>query len=232
MRKEPVSLKHIDELIPLGQKVEIYVPKGNFEGTYSSFLYDMDDKFLYILMPTDERGLKAVIRKNDEFYISFVDKKDRRIGFSTSLVEIVGDEDKTIYKIKKPEKEAYSIEFRENFRVDVLSNANVTLIKDSNISKGEGTIIDISASGAKLSVNVALNIAMDVGDRVFLSCKLGDTTLDNIEARVVRKAIAESEGVNHYGLRFVNLDKKLEDKLIKFCINRQFELARKMSGLE
>ncbi len=231
MRKEPISLKNINALIPMGQKVEVYVPEGNFKGTYSSFIYDMDEDFIYLLMPTDERGLKAVIRKGKNFYVSFVDKKDRRIGFLTTLEDIVNDEDRVIYKISKPKEDAYSIEFRENFRVDILTDAKITYIKGADISKSSGTVIDISASGAKISVGLAVETKLEIGDRIFLSFKLDDIQMDNIEAKVVRKATSKADKVNHYGLHFINLDKKLEDKLIKFCIRKQFELARKMRGL-
>ncbi len=231
MRKEPISLKNISELIPLGQKVEVYIPEGNFKGTYSSFIYDMDEHFIYLLMPTDERGIKAIIREGDNLYVSFVDKKDRRIGFSTHLKETVNDDDRIIYKIDKPEEDAYSIEFRESFRVDILADAQITYIKGADISKGSGTVIDLSASGAKLSVGIASSLSLEVGDRIFVSFSLNDMQLKNIEARVVRKAESRVDKVNHYGLHFINIDKKLEDKLIKYCINRQLELARKARGL-
>jgi len=231
VRKEPISLKNINELIPLGQKVEVYIPEGNFKGTYSSFIYDIDEKFIYLLMPTDERGIKAIIREGDSLYVSFVDKKDRRIGFATYLKEKVNDEDRIIYKIDTPKEDAYSIEFRENFRVDILADAQITYIKADNISKSSGTVIDLSASGAKLSVGIASKLALEVGDRIFISFNLKDIQLKNIEARVVRKIESRADKVNHYGLHFINPDKKLEDKLIKFCISRQLELARRAKGL-
>ncbi len=231
MRKEPISLKNIDKIIPIGQKVEVYIPKGNFQGTYSSYIYDFDDNYIYILMPTNENGLKAIIRQNDELYISFVDTKDRRIGFLSHLIEIINEEDKTLYKISKPKQEAYSIEFRENFRVDILTDAMITYIKDSNISKSIGSVIDISASGAKLSVGMSLAEKFNIGDSVFLSFSLNNMSLNNIEAKIVRKSLSKVDKVNHYGLHFINLDKKVEDAIIKFCIKRQLELARKMKGL-
>jgi c-di-GMP-binding flagellar brake protein YcgR len=191
----------------------------------------MDTQFIYLLMPTNKNGLKAIIRKGDELYVSFVDKKDRRIGFSSHLLDVLNDDDKTLYKIDKPNKEAYSIEFRENFRVDILTDATITYIKGSNISKSVGSVIDISASGAKLSVGISLEDKLEVNDTLFLSFSLNEMELQNIEAKIVRKALSRVDKVNHYGLHFVNLDKKVEDSIIKFCISRQLELARKMRGL-
>ncbi len=231
MRKEPINFQNVVGKIPIGQKIEVYVSEGNFEGTYSSFIYDLDDKFIYILMPTNTSGLKAVVRKGGSFYISFIDEKERRIGFKTTLNDIIKEEDRVIYKAERPKEEAYIMEFRENFRVDILAKADISFIKHSEISKGEATAIDISASGAKLSAGISLEDELEIGDTIFVSFELEGIALNNVESRIVRRTLSKGEKVNHYGIKFVNLDKKLEDRIIKFCIRKQLEMARKMKGL-
>lgn len=225
MRRESVNIKDIGKIIPLGQKIMVYVNKGNFKGTYSSYIYDIDDNGIYILMPTNENGLKAVIRKQEKIDISFVAKNNGRIGFNSEVKNIVKKEDRVIYLLKRPEK-MEKMELRENFRVEVLLNAEFYYIQKGKIQKYKGTIIDISAGGIKLSCDLDLEIR----DRLFLKFNLGNYLLDQIETEVSRKVITGEKGVKHYGLRFIGLDKNKEEKIIKFCINKQLEFARKMRG--
>jgi len=228
LRREPLRVSDIGKIIPLGQKVVVYIEKGNFAGTYSSYIYDIDENYnVYIAMPTNENGLKAVIREGEEVEISFVDKRGYRIGFTSKLVEIIKDGERVIYKLEKP-KSLARVELRENFRVPVLIEAEFYVFKDGKIQKAKGTILDISAGGVKLSTDIEL----EPRDKLFLNFELGDKRMEEVEAEVIRKAITGEKGVNHYGLRFINLTKEQEDSIIKFCLARQLELARKMRGLE
>ncbi len=231
MRIEPIGKKGRKCVIPLGEKIDIYIPEGDFQGIYSSYLYDMDDESLYILPPTHENGLKAILRRNQEFYISFIDEKNRRIGFLARMMDVIEKDSKELYRVTKPSDEIYVIEFRENFRVDVLAEATVVYKKRGNLITTKGTIIDISASGAKLSLSMDIRDELEVGSIVLISFEVENIKVENVEAKVVRKAISKTEGVNHYGIKFLSLDRQTEDRIIKFCIHKQFELARKMRGL-
>ena len=228
MRREPIRVADIGKVIPVGQKVMVYIEEGNFAGTYSSYIYDVDENYnVYIAMPTNENGLKAVIREGDRVEVSFVNNKGFRIGFTARLVETIKKGDRVIYKLGKPESLA-RVELRENFRVPVLIETQFYVFKGGKIEKSSGTILDISAGGVKLSTDLDL----DVRDKLFMDFELGNRKLEEIEAEVVRKAITGEEGVKHYGLRFTDLTKEQEDAIIKFCLARQIELARKMRGLE
>ena len=228
MRREPIRVADIGKVIPLGQKIMVYIDGGNFAGTYSSYIYDIDENYnVYISMPTNENGLKAVIREGSRVEISFVSNKGYRVGFTSRLIEVIKKDERVIYKLNKPES-LVKVELRENFRVPVLIEVRFYVFKGGKIEKAEGTILDISAGGAKLSADVNL----EVRDKLFLDLNLGIKKLEEIEAEVVRKAITGEEGVKHYGLSFTDLTKEQEDAIIKFCLSRQIELARKMRGLE
>ncbi len=227
MREESLSIKSLDKIIPIGQKIMVYIPEGNFQGTYSSYIYDFDDNYIHILMPTNENGLKAVVREGDKINVSFVAKNGYRLGFDTHIYEIVQEGSKVIYKLNKPQK-AFKIELRENFRVEVLIDTEFYYFKEGKIGKSKGTIIDISAGGVKFSCNDEL----DIRDKLFLTFQLGNHLLDGVEVEVVRKVITGEEGIRHYGLKFSNIDKKKEEIIIKFCINKQLEMARKLRGVE
>ncbi len=228
MRREPIRISDIGKVIPAGQKVTVYLESGNFEGTYSSYIYDVDEDYhIYIAMPTNENGLKAVIREGERVEVSFADNRGYRIGFTSRLIEVVREDERIIYKLGKPEALA-RVELRENFRVPVLIETRFYIFKGGRIERAKGTILDIGAGGVKLSADLDL----EVRDRLYLDFELGHRKLEEIEAEVVRRAITGEEGVKHYGLRFIGLTKEQEDAIIKFCLARQKELARKMRGLE
>jgi c-di-GMP-binding flagellar brake protein YcgR len=232
MRKEAIKPKDIEKVIPISQKVDVFIRDGNFKGVYSSYIYDLDDNYIYLLQPTNKNGLNAVIRHDEEFDVSFINKDGKRMGFSSKLKEIIKEDDKTILKISKPKEVFYRIELRENFRVDILAEAEVIYLKNSSPKRSKSTIIDISASGAKISANIELSAELNVGEVVYLTFELEDgMKVENLEARIVRKAIATESGVHHYGLQFVNLDRKLHEKMVKFCLNKQLEFVRKMRGM-
>jgi c-di-GMP-binding flagellar brake protein YcgR len=228
LRKEPIRVSDISKVIPIGQKVMVYVQEGNFQGTYSSFIYDIDDAYnIHISIPTNENGLKAVVREGDKVEVSFVDRRGFRVGFTSKIKEVLNNGGQVIYKLSRPESLA-RVELRENFRVPVLIETSFYVFKKGKIEKAKGTILDISAGGVKLSTDIDLEIR----DRLFLEFDLGSTRLDEIEAEVIRKAITGEEGVKHYGLHFTDLSKEQEDLIIKFCLSKQLEIARKMRGIE
>ncbi len=226
MKHKKIDLKDIDKVIPIGEKIMVYVNEGNFKGTYSSYIYDIDDDTIHILMPTNENGLNAVLRRRDSINVSFVAKNGDRLGFHSNIADIVENGKKKIYRIEKPTA-INKIELRNNFRIEILIKAEYYYFRDGKIQKGEGTLIDISAGGAKISVEDEFEIK----EKLFLQFVLDGYLLNGIEALVVRVAF-RSEDVRHYGLMFTNLDKDKENRIIKYCINKQMEMIRKMKGID
>ncbi len=219
--------KNIDNIIPIGQKIMVYVTEGNFKGTYSSFIYDLDNNSILIFMPTNENGLKAILRPKDRIQISFVAKNGDRFGFGAVIQNTKKEDGKILYQIGKPNK-ITKTELRDNFRVQVLIDAEFYYFKDGKIQQGEGTIIDISAGGAKLSCESEFTVR----DKLSLKFVLGEYLVSGQEAEVARIALANEDGIRHYGLRFTNMEKETENRIIKFCLNKQMEMIRKERGME
>jgi c-di-GMP-binding flagellar brake protein YcgR len=225
LKYEQINIKDIDSTIPVSQKIMVYIEEGNFAGKYSSYIYDFDGESLLILIPTDDKGSKAVLRTNDNVHISFIAKNGKRLGFSSSIIKAEKDGNNTLYRVKKPTT-ILEMDLRDNFRVEVLMDTEFFYFNDGKIQKSKGTILDISAGGIKLSCEEEL----EVRSKIFLKLVLNDYILDGIEAEVVRIALIKDDKVKHYGLRFTNLDKEKEDRIIKFCINKQLEEIRKLRG--
>ncbi len=227
MRKEPISSRAFNPEKLIGQSIAVEIYEGDFKGIYSSFVYDVDDNYIYALSPTDERGVRAFIRPNQRVGVSFLDERKRRIGFDTTVIDIIKDGDNILCKLTIPD-EFYRIELRENFRVDVFIETKFFRIEKGKPTEKKATILDISAGGLKISTEEELKI----GEVITISFSVDNTFFNYLKAMVVRKIKAGDGTVNHYGLKFIEMDKKAEDSIIKFCLKKQMEIAKKERGIE
>ncbi|MGE4547325.1 MAG: flagellar brake protein [Desulfurella sp.] len=223
MEKEKVFTKNIKEIIDVGQNISVEIPAGDYKGVYYSYVYDEDDKHFYILLPTDTLGRAAFLRAGDSITISCISKKNIRVGFETKLVQIIKN-DKTLYKINKP-TEFYKYEFRENFRVDVLINAKCYFYDHNHqLQTRQASVLNLSASGAKISLNEYL----ELNKSIIIEFKLENKTF-NLSATIVRRSEID-KSTFHYGVKFEELDQKDKDFLIRFCLKKQMEILRMQRG--
>lgn len=223
MEKEKVFTKNIKEIIDVGQNISVEIPSGDYKGVYYSYVYDEDDKHFYILLPTDTLGRAAFLRAGDSITISCISKKNTRVGFETKLVQIIKN-DKTLYKINKP-IEFYKYEFRENFRVDVLINAKCYFYDHNHqLQTRQASVLNLSASGAKISLNEYL----ELNKSIIIEFTLENKTF-NLSATIVRRSEID-KSTFHYGVKFEELDQKDKDFLIRFCLKKQMEILRMQRG--
>ncbi|OSS42921.1 type 4 pilus assembly PilZ [Desulfurella amilsii] len=226
MEKEKVFAKNIKEIIDVGQNISLEIPSGDYRGVYYSYVYDEDDNHFYILLPTDSLGRAAFLRAGDSVTISCISKKNIRVGFETKVLQVIKD-DKTLYKISKP-TEFYKYEFRENFRVDVLINAKCYFYDHNQQLQTRQTrqtsILSLSASGAKISLNEYL----ELNKHIIIEFTLENQTF-NLDATIVRRSEID-KSTFHYGLKFEDINQKDKDFLIRFCLKKQMEFLRMQRG--
>jgi len=223
MEKERVFAKNIKEIIDVGQNISVEIPSGDYEGIYYSYVYDEDDNHFYILLPTDTLGRAAFLRVGDSITISCISKKNIRVGFETKVVQIIKG-DKTLYKITKP-SEFYKYEYRENFRVDVLINAKCYFYDHNHqLQTKQASILNLSASGSKISLNEYL----ELNKSIIIEFTLENKTF-NLNATVVRRSEID-KSTFHYGLKFEEVNQKDKDFLIRFCLKKQMEILRMQRG--
>jgi len=215
------SIKMTDNIIPIGEKIIFNILDTNFKGIYSSYIDDLDKTSLYVLMPTDARGIKGVAKKGDRVAISFIDAKKGRLGFFSVVEDIIKDNKKIIYKISRPEK-LFRTELRDNFRVDTFIEAIYNIQGTFQKRFKKTTILNLSAGGAKISVDNELQI----GDKINLSFHLDGYKMGFLEAEICREAKAEI-GLYHYGVKFVDMPNDSKERIIKYCIKKQLEMIRK-----
>jgi c-di-GMP-binding flagellar brake protein YcgR len=223
MEKERVFTKNIKEIIDVGQNISVEIPSGDYKGVYYSYVYDEDDNHFYILLPTDTLGRAAFLRVGDSITISCISKKNIRVGFETKVVQIIKG-DKTLYKITKP-SEFYKYEYRESFRVDVLINAKCYFYDHNHqLQTKQASILNLSASGSKISLNEYL----ELNKSIIIEFTLENKTF-NLNATIVRRSEID-KSTFHYGLKFEEVNQKDKDFLIRFCLKKQMEILRMQRG--
>ncbi|MGC8706124.1 MAG: flagellar brake protein [Desulfurella sp.] len=224
MEKEKVFPKDINEIISVGQNINIEILTGDYKGIYYSYVYDEDKDGFLIFPPTDSLGRMGFVKVGDMISVSCISKKNMRVAFDSKILQIIKNSDKTLYKITKP-TEFYKYEFRENFRVDVLLNATCYFYDTSNkLQTKQASILNLSASGAKVS----LNEFFELNKPIILEFTLENKTF-NVNATIVRR-LQIDKNTYHYGVKFEEMDHKDKDFLIKFCLKKQMELLRMQRG--
>ncbi|MGC8502531.1 flagellar brake protein [Desulfurella sp.] len=224
MEKEKVSAKSIKEIIDIGQNINIEILNGDYKGIYYSYVYDEDNEGFLILLPTDNLGRVGFVKKGDTISISCISKKNMRVGFDSKILQIIKDNDKTLYKISKP-TEFYKYEFRENFRVDVLLNAKFFYYNSNKqLQTKQAWVINLSASGAKIS----LNEFFELNNTIIVEFTL-ENKVFNLNAVIVRR-LQIDKSTYHYGIRFEEINQKDKDFLIKYCLKKQMEFLRMQRG--
>lgn len=224
MEKEKVFAKNIKEIIDIGQNINVEILNGDYKGIYYSYVYDEDNEGFLILLPTDNFGRVGFVKTGDTISVSCISKQNMRVGFDSKILQILKNSDKTLYKISKP-TEFYKYEFRENFRVDVLLNAKISYYDSKNkFQTRQAWIINLSASGAKIS----LNEFFELNNNIIIEFTLENKTF-SINAVVVRR-LQIDKSTYHYGVHFGEINQKDKDFLIKFCLKKQMEILRMQRG--
>ncbi|MGB9667681.1 MAG: flagellar brake protein [Thermosulfidibacteraceae bacterium] len=162
IRKENID---IEKVLNIGQSIIVKKTRDNTHG--HSNLQDMDSENIYIMQPTDEKGLPVVLLPNDEVMVSLIGKQGKRYGFYSKVTKHIR---KPFFLIglKKP-KEVYVVELREYFRVPVFIPFKAKLAEAIKDETGKtkyvpkdvefsGYVHDISGGGMFITTNVDLKI--------------------------------------------------------------------------
>lgn len=224
MEKEKVFAKNIKEIIDIGQNINVEILNGDYKGIYYSYVYDEDNDSFLILLPTDNFGRVGIVKVGDTISIICISKQNMRVGFDSKILQILKNSDKALYKIAKP-TEFYKYEFRENFRVNVSLNAKFFYYNSNKqLKTKQAWVINLSASGAKISLNEFL----ELNNTIVIEFTL-ENKVFNINAVIVRR-LQIDKSTYHYGVRFEEINQKDKDFLIKFCLKKQMEILRMQRG--
>jgi len=194
--------------------------------TFDVALYDKDEKYMYWLLIDikSREGLKPGL----PIKVTFLRKGDAIYNFESTILEIIQEGHNIIVKLPHT-FEMNRIQRREFPRVETDIPAMIGQLKtiDGNEKMvwQTGSILDISASGAKFCIpsEEKNEVRFSIGDIAIIKFELSGEKYE-IEANIENKD--EREVSLCYGLKFKNVKDKIKDKIFDFVQKEQRKMAK------
>lgn len=213
----------------MNSKCEILIDEDN--SVYKSSIQDMGEDYIGIAIPICE-GKYAPLKENEQVTVVYYDK-DNLYGFNTN---VIGRKRDTIPIILlSVPKSIKKIQRRKFFRVNLLkdveylkvdkdlsaSTFNKLIKNPKNFTKA--LMIDLSGGGIRLKTKEEIKS----GDRFIIKI-----SLDNEDVFVIDDCIRVYKDLdsNLYvsGFTFVNIDAKVQDKIIAYVFRVMREQMKKI----
>lgn len=205
----------------VGMKVQLELESDDERQAFPSKIEDLDGKNLVIGMPIKANYIYFV-SLSEVVYVYF----SRKDSFYRLESKVIGKRYKPIpVLILEPLKPPYKYQRRSFFRIDIILDVRVILMKNDELYKTlEGKTKDISGSGALLALPE--NIKKKGLVKLKINIK-GETLF--LKAKVIRCYKDEFRQVNPYNVavQFMDIDEKTQDKVVKFTLEEQRKLRKK-----
>jgi c-di-GMP-binding flagellar brake protein YcgR len=213
------------DLPNINQKIELTVLQGPFASAYSTYVEDVDATTLVVVRPTVGGELIA-LAPGDHVRVEFSIKGSARIAYPT---RVIGLETRVVPVIllSHPEKgQVERFQQRDFVRLDARVPVIYTVMHSPDgpmYRKGplESHTRDISGNGAQILCPEAykpgtqLDIHLDVAGKSI-----------HAVAEVIRQVDVLRSGESWMGVRFIGIEERTRDQIIRFIFNEQRERRR------
>lgn len=214
------------DLPNINQKIELKVLHGPFASAYSTYVEDVDNGSLVVARPTVGGELIALM-PGDAVRVEFAIKGSARIAFPTRIlsmdVRVV-----PVVVLAPPEKgQVERFQQRDFVRLDAFVKIDYTILYSPEPGvrrqlRHQSQTRDISGNGAQILCpepyppGTQMDIHLDVGGKML-----------HTVAEVIRAADqGKAPGDYWIGVRFVGMDERTRDQIIRYIFNEQRERRR------
>ncbi len=189
-------------------------------------LYDKDEKYMYWLLLDDIEH--ASIAQNSKIKITFLREGDAVYTFDSQIGKVMQDRHKTIiimphtFKLTRKQR-------RELSRASTDMPAFIGIAKETE--EGEdiiwysGSILDISAMGAKLRISPETSKEYEIKLYEELEIKF-ETDEKSITSKAKIVSIGKEETATYIGLEFLDMKEASRDQIFKYVLNEQKKLLQ------
>jgi len=218
--------QNFEDAVRLGMPaiVEVVRPE-ELEGTYKSSVYDYfpDKDILKIAMPS-YKGRLIPLPEGSIVYVKLIDR-GAIYAFRTTVISSGKDEEGFFVTYVRTPKRVRRVQRRRFKRVPLVLEGTYKLSEDDTPKKF--LTKDFSAGGILMIVSEPLV----VGQVILISLRLKDDLyLKDIKSKAVREAGKTPQGDYMYGVMFLNVDPKLEKKLVVFTFEQELKSRKKEGG--
>ena len=212
-----------EDYLDINQNIELEINQGPYQGRYMSKISDISEAEMTVMAIYDEELIP--LRKN-------------------LPVDVYFNGEHAVYKFKSKVKKRYKdpiplivlsipqeikrIQRRQYFRLKVNKNIYYKLAKnDEDKQKKEDykktQIVDISGGGVKM----VLNNDLKKGDIIQILLKIDCLKQTPITGKVVRFITSEDGYTKFAGIKFIDIKRSIQDKIIGWIFDYQRDLRRR-----
>lgn len=214
------------DLPAVGTRLELKILRGPFAGSYSTYVADVDDQAIIVARP--ELGETPVtLAVGDPLRIEYAVRGLARITFSTRVLGFSRDRIPLV-RLSIPEQDAMErYQQRDFVRLDASLNLIYYVISRPGGMQGASGIHksitrDISGNGAQ----ILCTEPFPPGTQLDVHLEVGDQTIHTV-AEVIRQVEQANHREHWIGVRFVGLDERERDTIIRFIFAEQRERRRR-----
>jgi c-di-GMP-binding flagellar brake protein YcgR len=216
------------ELPKINQKLEFKILYGPYAAAYSTYVDDADERYLTVVRPT-VGGQPVPVAIGDTVRLEYAVKPLARLAFPARVVALE-ELGVPLVRLAIPDKsQVERFQQRDFVRLDAGLGLLYYIIATPDHSAQPGGVFrsrtrDISGNGAQIltpepyPAGTRLDIHLEVGDRMV-----------HAVGEVIRQV--EQQGLREHwlGVRFVGLDERDRDVIIRYIFNEQ--RVRRRRGL-
>ena len=214
----------IKDMIEIGGKLEIVIKRDSQEDTKGySMVQDITSEGELVITQSMRDGIPVVIRLNDTLRVFFF-QEESCFAFDGKPIERFKIENANMISIRQISP-IEKVQRRQFYRLRIVLPVNLKLLD----VKGDAPIIksysiDISGNGLRLNIDEKLDINSMIECNIELSA---EETL-TIRGKVVRVALDDKYADKYdIGISFVDIPRKVQDRIVKFIFDKQRELINK-----
>lgn len=213
------------EKYSIGQKIMVSKKTDANMTEYYSVIQNIKGNEIYIAIPY--RGESPLVLTHDEIILVKYVKENAAFLFpSRYLGKYQETRALIMYRISEPSKESMKrVQLRKFVRVALMLDVKYRLAKEDDWKKG--TAVDLSAGGLRLAVKQSYEPG-DVLD-LYFEIESQESIRDfQLKGEVVRCILADADAkVYHLGIKFVNINRGMEDSICSFVFEKQMAQIRK-----
>jgi c-di-GMP-binding flagellar brake protein YcgR len=219
------KVRFIPSFVVKGSEMNVTIKTKKFIGRYKAKVENLDDNYIYIEAPYI-RGEPALIPHGSEVEATFFNKHGKFI-IKTTVFNKNNEISKSLL-LNLP-KDMYLVQQRNFFRIELRDRIDLKILtvtkKESEIElhvqKLSGTILDLSAGGAKIELGTSLNnnqiLEVDIKHII--------PDISPMISKIV-KIYDDKNTAKTYGLLFLSIREGDRDRIVKFGLDVQSKTGK------
>ncbi|GEM_PF-5950778 len=220
-----VDISFVEPELERRQKLELRLNSGALKGKYTTFIKDFSASRIVVEVPTVDQ-LYLPVNTGQNLFVEYR-RMSARYQFESRVVDRKDDVEPPVLELERPDS-VKRIQLRDHLRVPCSIPAKLKIesdVPDPIPPKLEGTIVDLSAGGAKFRAELELPMSTRVNLKFELP--ILEEEMNDLYGYIIRREEDEVEECYFYGIEFEGVLTDQRKALTQYSYRRQLELQKK-----